>query len=152
MENLNPSINYQQENLLDDIGVHLVPASSGKRLLNRLIDLVVFGVLLGLTAVVAPGFAAILVVPFGFSIAYAVYLGLMETALKGKTIGKYITGTRAVQLDGAPINGGNAFGRAFSQVVPFEAFSAFGSPCNPWHDRWTHTCVVDEKQSQGIQI
>ena len=150
MENLNPSINYQQENLLDDIGVSLVPANSGKRFLNRLIDIVVFVVFVGLMAWLAPGFAAILVVPFGFSIAYALYIAFMEMALRGKTIGKFITGTRAVQVDGAPINAGNAFGRAFSQVVPFEAFSAFGSPCNPWHDRWTHTCVVDEKQSQGI--
>ncbi|MBS1605368.1 MAG: RDD family protein [Bacteroidetes bacterium] len=150
MENLNPAINYQAENLLDDIGVHLVPANSGRRFLNRLIDLTVFIGILALLVYLAPGFAAILVVPFGAGITYALYIGLMETALKGKTIGKYITGTRAVQESGAPINAGNAFGRAFSQIVPFEPFSAFGSPCNPWHDRWTHTTVVDEKQSRGI--
>ena len=150
MENLNPSINYQQENLLDDIGVHLVPASSGQRFLNRLIDLVVFIIIFGLLAYLSPAFAVILLAPFGGGITYALYLGILESVLRGKTPGKYLTGTRAVQVGGAPINSGNAFGRAFSQVVPFEAFSALGSPCTPWHDRWTHTCVVDEKQSQGI--
>ncbi|HEX9513187.1 MAG TPA: hypothetical protein VF939_22005 [Puia sp.] len=33
-------------------------------------------------------------------------------------------------------------------TVPFEVFSALGSPCHPWHDRWTDTLVIDERLSQ----
>jgi hypothetical protein len=31
------------------------------------------------------------------------------------------------------------------RLVPFEQFSALGSPSYPWHDRWTKTIVIDEK-------
>jgi hypothetical protein len=32
-------------------------------------------------------------------------------------------------------------------MVPFEAFSALGTPSYPWHDKWTRTVVIDEKAS-----
>jgi uncharacterized RDD family membrane protein YckC len=68
--------------------------------------------------------------------------------LKGKSFGKFITKTRAVNLDGINISLGTAFGRGFTRIVPFCALSAFGKPCNPWQDRWTNTIVIDEKKSE----
>jgi len=73
--------------------------------------------------------------------------GLMEALFKGKSVGKFITGTRAVNEDGSRISVGIAFKRGFSRIVPLEPFSAFGNPSYPWHDRWTNTYVIDEKQS-----
>jgi uncharacterized RDD family membrane protein YckC len=132
-------------------------ASTGKRLANYLIDVVVFYFLL-----IPLGFAVALLSPttienltddnagFGFLdrifslLLYAFYMSAIEAIFKGKSIGKLITKTRAINLDGTKISASTAFARGFSRAVPFCVFSAFGNPCNPWHDRWTNTMVVDE--------
>lgn len=80
-------------------------------------------------------------------VIYGLLMGIIEGIFKGKTLGKLITGTRAVQNDGSPLTFSKAMTRGLSRMVPFNAFSALGSPCNPWHDRWTDTTVIDEKQS-----
>ncbi|HEY4334693.1 MAG TPA: RDD family protein, partial [Puia sp.] len=67
---------------------------------------------------------------------------------QGKTLGKLITGTRAVNEDGSFITFKTALLRSLSRMVPFEPFSAFGDPSYPWHDRWTRTYVIDDKQSR----
>jgi len=30
-------------------------------------------------------------------------------------------------------------------AIPFNPLSALGSPCSPWHDRWSQTMVIEEK-------
>jgi len=142
----------------------LVRASSGQRIANYLIDIVIFYILFIIVvflagivlAIVSPstienlefndsGFhlgARLLIILF-----YALYMGIMEGAFKGYSIGKLITGTRAVNLDGSAISVSTAFVRGFSRAVPFCVLSAFGTPCNPWQDRWTDTLVIDKKSS-----
>lgn len=71
----------------------------------------------------------------------------IDLIFKGSSLGKLITGTRAVREDGSPITASEAFGRGFSRIVPFEAFSALGNNTWPWHDQWSHTYVVDIKDS-----
>jgi uncharacterized RDD family membrane protein YckC len=139
-----------QENLLDDLDVHLVRAGAGLRFANYLLDLIGFVIFIGIFAVISPSIAAIFFVPFVPAIVFAIYISLLETILKGKTIGKLLTGTRAVYTDGTPINAGTAWSRGFSRIVPFEPFSALGSESNPWHDRWTNTYVIVERESRGI--
>jgi uncharacterized RDD family membrane protein YckC len=78
---------------------------------------------------------------------FAIYMGTIEAITKGRSIGKYITGTKAVNNDGSLISISTAFKRGFSRAVPFEPFSALGSPSLPWHDKWTDTYVIDIKQS-----
>lgn len=147
--------------LLDDVPV-LERASTGKRLANYLIDVVVFYVL---TFVFA--FALISSSPSSADyfdddstgldlgsrimalVIYALYMSIIEALLKGKSLGKLITKTRAVNLDGSPINAKTAFARGFSRAVPFCVFSVFGKPCNPWQDRWTDTMVIDERSQAG---
>ncbi|HEV8508744.1 MAG TPA: RDD family protein, partial [Chitinophagaceae bacterium] len=73
---------------------------------------------------------------------YGMYMGLIEAVFKGRSIGKLITGTIAVNNDGSRINGQTALLRGLSRAVPFNALSALGSPCYPWHDRWNKTYVV----------
>ena len=75
---------------------------------------------------------------------YALYYFLMEGITKGKTVGKLITGTRAVSLDGLPITWKNAALRTLSRFVPFEPFSMFGGFA--WHDSWPYTMVVKNKK------
>jgi uncharacterized RDD family membrane protein YckC len=145
-----------------DIEVSFVRASTGKRFANYLIDLIVFyflffavGVVI---AIISPStLDSIPEDDFSFNIMdrllsvilYAIYMSLVETILKGKSVGKFITGTRAINLDGSRITTGKAFARGFSRAVPFCVFSAFGNPCNPWQDSWTDTMVVDEKLSRN---
>ena len=138
----------------------LVSASSGKRLLNYLIDIVAFYALIFLVflmlALAAPNLFEDLLDGFTDNtlgervfglLLYATFMGSVEALLKGKSVGKFITKTRAVNLDGSTISTKTAFLRAFSRAVPLSAFSAFGSPCHPWQDRWTDTLVIDEKAS-----
>jgi hypothetical protein len=45
--------------------------------------------------------------------------------------------------DGQRISGVTALLRGLTRAVPFNALSALGTPCNPWHDRWNKTFVVE---------
>ena len=135
-----------------------VRASTGKRLANYLIDLFIFYLLIFTVAIVAglifPGTAGHLnedntggalgdkIITI---ILYGLYMSIVEAIFKGRSIGKFITRTKAVNLDGSPITTATAFRRGFSRAVPFCVFSAFGNPCNPWQDRWTNTMVVDKQ-------
>jgi uncharacterized RDD family membrane protein YckC len=147
------------EDLLTNFETRTVRASAGKRFANYVIDYICFLLLFMLL-----GVAIIIVAPstadwFDDSglgglldrllslILYALYMFAVEAIFKGKSIGKLITGTRAVNLDGSPISTTTALARGFSRAVPFCAFSALGTPCNPWHDKWNDTLVIDEKQS-----
>ena len=78
-----------------------------------------------------------------FVVIISYYL-LSEYFLEGKTAGKYLTKTRAVDIDGQAMNFTSTLLRSLVRLVPFEAFSFLGSRENGWHDRWTKTMVVQE--------
>lgn len=145
-----------------EIEPQLMRASSGQRFTNYLIDLVLFYLLffaLGIViALISPSAIDSLTedsAGFGLFdriislICYALYMGLVEGIFKGKSLGKLLSGTRAVNLDGSKISFSKAFARGFSRAVPFCVFSALGTPCNPWQDKWTDTMVIDEKKSNA---
>jgi uncharacterized RDD family membrane protein YckC len=151
------------EHLLSNLEDNIERADTGKRLANYIIDIVVFYALfIGLGVVIAivspetldgmaddsPGFG--LGERIISLLLYALYMFIMEALFKGKSIGKFITGTRAVNFDGSRITIGTAMLRALSRAVPFCVFSALSSPCNPWHDKWTNTVVMDERKSATI--
>lgn len=143
---------FEEEALLEQAG-------SGKRLANYLIDIASFYALIFCSAFMlgylSADFAAwagtIKINPYldrlGSLVLFGLYMAVVETVFKGKSLGKVFTRTRAVNEDGTNISIGTAFKRGFSRAVPFEAFSALGSRCYPWHDRWAKTYVVDEKKS-----
>jgi uncharacterized RDD family membrane protein YckC len=146
----------EDESIFDDFYER---ASTGKRLGNYLIDLVLFYVLLFILgfvlALVSPTFTRIVTSEqsdFGLLdrlitlLLYAVYMSAVEALFHGKSLGKVITKTKAVNLDGSQISIAKAFERGFSRAVPFCVFSAFGDPCNPWQDRWTGTMVINERK------
>lgn len=133
-------------------------SSAGKRLANYLIDLVLFYIVLFVSgfilALLSPTFVGLVTAErsdFGLLdrlitlLLYAVYMSAVEALFHGKSLGKLITKTKAVNLDGSQISTAQAFERGFSRAVPFCVFSAFGNPCNPWQDRWTNTMVINEK-------
>lgn len=148
-----------EANILDEglieVEVKLVPASSGKRLTNYIIDQIVitlfaFGFFFALELSLSLGFAEINPIAdriLGMLFAAIAYI-VLEGSLKGKTVGKYITHTRAVVRDtGAVPDLSTIIKRSFCRIVPFEAFSFLSDVNNGWHDKWSDTMVIDEKLS-----
>jgi len=143
-----------EQNIFDDFTPQLTQAGSGKRLANYLIDLVSFYVFMYLFSYVLVNISYDLaVIIYGDDNAilgrlivlllYGMYMGLIEAVFKGRSFGKLITGTIAVNEDGSRISGLTALLRGLSRAVPFNALSALGSRCYPWHDRWNKTYVVN---------
>ena len=134
----------------------LVRASKGKRLGNFLIDYVAFFIILTII------FGAFLLVGIDLAtyleekgrlidrligtLLFGVYYFLIENILNGRSIGKLITGTRAVTLTGEIPETKTILERSLSRIVPFEPFSYLGER-DGWHDRWSKTMVIDEKLS-----
>lgn len=81
------------------------------------------------------------------SMVYFFYLLLMEYFTKGRTIGKYITGTKVISTDGTQPSFFDYFIRNISRFVPFDALSFFGT--NGWHDSWSATRVINVKKYES---
>jgi len=148
-----------------DSGSRLVQASTMKRFLNYVIDVgIFFLVLIG----IAIGMAFLAPETLGQFVAftettpladrllsillYAVFMGVLEGSTGGITVGKLITGTRAINSDGTSLSFGKGVLRGFARAVPFVIFSAFGNPCEPWQDRWTNTYVIDTRKSETNEL
>ncbi len=159
MENTIQGTPYQ-EHLLDDTSYTLVQARPAKRLANYIIDLIFFYIAwkvffryLGLKiamSMIGPDDSIAAIYLKVFLIAIIFELGLMsaiEFLGSGRSLGKLLTRTRAVNVDGTPVTFKTALLRRLSRMVPFEAFSALGPQIEPWHDRWTNTRVIDETKT-----
>jgi uncharacterized RDD family membrane protein YckC len=151
----------EQQSLLSEVEFTPVLASSGQRFLNYLIDLIVFYLVIvfGVVAIMygmsddstdsfssntfLDGFGARIM----FLLFYALLYCLTEILLGGRTIGKLITGTKAVNMDGSNMEPKTIFIRSLARAVPFEQFSALQNPCFPWHDKWSKTLVIDLKKT-----
>lgn len=72
------------------------------------------------------------------------YYSIIETAFGGKSLGKLITKTRAVNNDNSKMNFGTALKRSFCRVIPFEQFSYLGSGDTGWHDNISDTKVIED--------
>lgn len=138
-----------------ELDINYDRVSHMKRLGNYIVDLIGFYILMFMLGIFMAYFLpALLPIILGdgsglslwgnlFSLLiYAFYMGTLETIFKGRSFGKFLTGSRAVNLDGSNISAQTAFLRGLIRAIPFEAFSALGSPANPWHDKWTDTMVV----------
>ena len=80
---------------------------------------------------------------FGLGIMFAYYLPL--EGLFGCTLGKLFTGTRVVSEGGGKPSWGQAIGRTFARLIPFEAFSVLfvdDGQVRGWHDSLPRTGVV----------
>jgi uncharacterized RDD family membrane protein YckC len=85
------------------------------------------------------GLATVLQLLLGY-VCTLVYYTVSETAMKGRTIGKLVTGTIAITQNGTAFTVKHAFMRSLCRIIPFEPFSGFGYM--PWHDSMTKTSVV----------
>lgn len=142
-----------------------VDASTGQRFLNYLIDALVMQYGLGflsgyllarLVVAISPEAAYDLFVARSGSFDvlasyyllsifnYLIYYTFCEKLFKGYTLGKLITGTRAIREDGQELSFKDAFLRSLSRLVPFEPFSIWGGN-GIWHDSWTKTMVIKSR-------
>ncbi len=156
------TIHPEESILADDLDQYIrnTPATQGQRFLNWLIDnlFMRFALTLLTGRIVGeilvryfPDYALriaykentfdvlLLTYLFGF-FNYLIYYTICEKAFKGYTLGKVITGTRAIRDDGQELTFKDAILRTLSRLVPFETLSGFGT--KPWHDSWTNTTVV----------
>jgi uncharacterized RDD family membrane protein YckC len=161
MENENPTADHET-GLSEELASYIQyeQASTGQRFLNFLIDnlLMRFGLsyLTGaavgfLLATLFPDYASkivydrtsldfILLLYMVGILNYLIYYTFCEKVFRGYTLGKLITGTRAVRDDGTELTFKDAILRSLTRLVPFEVFSALGY--RPWHDAWTKTTVI----------
>lgn len=154
-----------ENNLSDTLNLEITYeyAGTGQRFLNYLIDNLLMrfglslvtgmavGVVLGL---MAPeyierlsydqgAFDLILLAYLIAIVNYLLYYTICEKAFRGYTLGKLITGTRAIRNDGGELTFKDALLRSLCRLIPFEAFSGFGG--HPWHDTITNTMVIKSR-------
>jgi len=128
-------------------GEPLWDAPAGTRLLNLIIDSVCRA-LLGFVGRAGFAAAGIEMDPLGsllfaFLSIFAYYVVL--EGFFGVTVGKVVTGTRVVALDGGKTGLLAVIGRTMARFVPFEPFSYLGGPVG-WHDSWSGTRVVSTRR------
>lgn len=129
-------------------------ATMGQRFANFLIDLLVYLVLSSINITVLAfffsedgsyhitGWWAVL-----FTMAnYFTVTFLMEGISKGRSLGKLITRTRAVQNDFSTFTWKDAFLRSLCRLIPIEPLSGLGG--SPWHDNFTKTVVIKNRPLQ----
>ncbi len=139
------------------VKLNLIPAGIGKRIINYFTDIIIFSIL---ASFIIRSFFPGLLDSFSFNsqkevslstqllirFFYGLYMSFAEAIFKGKTIGKLISGTCVVYAnDGSTINSQAAFVRGLCRIIPLEELSAIGFPPHPWHDRWSGTIVIIEK-------
>lgn len=143
---------------LEDIQTELYaePAAKGQRLANYLIDLFIFYILIVAVIVAIMLITAnkeilntieansIFVNLMGTAL-YGLYMGFLEGITNGRSVGKFITKTKAVQETGSKLTMKEGMHRGLIRIVPFELFSGLGDL--PWHDKWTTTRVIRIRQS-----
>lgn len=133
------------------------PAGGGKRFLNYLIDQVgqlvfIFTFFVGLVILeefgLLSGIAAWLdnisgIQSYGIAYGCSVMYFMFFESLFARTPAKWITGTKVVTPTGGKPGLMKIFLRTVYRIVPFEPFSFLGGSSSGWHDRWSHTLVVD---------
>lgn len=142
--------------LIGGRSVQLLPASKPKRLLNFIFDYVGIIMFMAITffIIAMMGGEAILHVkdqPMGTWLvrllglsAMLIYYTGSEYFFKGKTLGKMLTNTKVVTVDGdIPVFKIILF-RSLARFIPFEIFSFFWLKNGGWHDQFSKTIVVED--------
>ncbi|MCF2217802.1 RDD family protein [Chryseobacterium sp. PS-8] len=129
-------------------------SSKGKRFANYIIDLIIFYILLSLIfaflILISPAFNGWLsnageIEQRLLSIAsYAIYMFSVEMITGGRSVGKFITGTKVIMIDGTkPTFGQLLLRNIFRSIVLIDQLSFLGE--NGFHDSWSNTRVIDIK-------
>jgi uncharacterized RDD family membrane protein YckC len=128
----------------------LMLASSGQRFGTMLLDfifVIIFAAVLGVVlSLIGLAHAIQNMKGILLGIIFLIYY-ISQEAISGKTIGKRITGTEAVNEDGTELTFGRAVGRTLCRFIPLDAFSFLGGNGKPkgWHDKIPKTKVISAK-------
>lgn len=132
-------------------------ASLGTRFVNNLIDtiiLMIIHIILGILSTIIYNLTfnnfffffnngGFIWDVFVGAVVAVIYFFLWEYYTDGKTPGKYVTGTKVISIDGTRPTSKQYLSRSLYRVIPFEAFTFFGS--EGWHDGMTDTRVINYK-------
>lgn len=120
----------------------------GVRFVNYLIDrIVLFGLTLGtgmLIGIFAPSYGRQISTVEDYAISFSILI-LYYTIFEGVaqiSLGKLVTGTVVVDMEGKKPSFGMVLGRSFSRLIPFDGLSFLGSSAIGWHDTISKTRVV----------
>lgn len=125
-------------------------ASNGKRFGNLIVDTIMNYVLLFIVSFILLAMDINIAENVGWrwlatlSTSFLYYFSL--ESMNGKTIGKYLTKTRVVYMDGSTPTNGTIAKRALCRFIPFDAFSFLSSNPIGWHDKFSDTIVIDEQR------
>lgn len=136
-------------------------ASLGVRLANNFLDLVVLYIVNYLFSTISNLLYEVTSIEFFYfysngnmlwqiligNFNYCLYYFLMENYLEGRTVAKYITGTKVISTDGTKPSTRQIMYRSLSRIVPFDGLSFLGE--NGWHDKWSETRVINLKNYQA---
>jgi uncharacterized RDD family membrane protein YckC len=132
-----------------NIPLEVKPAGKWRRFFNLLVDYVAFIVYAAIIGVGIglvfgdEGIAMLESAPdivTGSIIVFSYYIFL--ESLFGRTVGKFVTGTKVVNEAGLKPSFGQIIGRSISRIIPFEIFSFLGAEGRGWHDSIPNTYVV----------
>ncbi len=126
-----------------------VPANRWLRLANFVIDYIGFFALALLIGIVAGmiGGEQVLdslegIPDFLIGMVIMLFYYVPLEAAMGRTLGKFVTGTKVVNLNGEKPRFSQILGRTFCRFIPFEAFSFLFGEGRGWHDSVPDTFVV----------
>jgi len=136
-----------------------VLATRWQRFANYLIDLIIqyiLGFIIGVTVTILEamgiGSGGRWLATMNFfqqfvfgAVVLVLYYFTMEVFTQ-RSIGKFITGTKVITDEGDKPDSAFIIRRTLSRLIPFEAFSFFGSVGTGWHDTISRTVVVDAKK------
>lgn len=119
------------------------------RFVNFIIDHIVWYGLLFMVSFIIGLFIQpmghVLIKVLGYSIflgTYIAYYALMEIKFQ-KTVGKFITKTKVVKMDGEKLETSDIITRSLCRLIPFDALS-FLYTKNGFHDSLSNTTVVND--------
>jgi uncharacterized RDD family membrane protein YckC len=133
-------------------------ASKGARFANYLIDLVafyiVFFIILMILMPISPAFREWIANTSDIAqrllgiISYILFSFFMEAITGGRSLGKLITGTKVIMIDGEKPSIGNYFVRNIIRgIILVDQLSFLGE--NGFHDNWNSTRVVNIKDYEA---
>ncbi len=124
-----------------------IPASRGQRSGNFILDFAFIYVLAVLLVFSWPEFFTEDANGYAVSVVLYIIYYLPQEAVWGRTIGKHITGTKAVNQDGTELTFRSAVGRTLCRFIPFEVLSFVGRRPRGWHDSFSKTMVISLRKS-----
>jgi uncharacterized RDD family membrane protein YckC len=127
----------------------LAEASKAKRFINALIDGTIIGIAVNIITYILAlvglnGLIASLLYIVIYLAAFYFYYTTLEGG-SGQTIGKRVTGTKAVMADGSPLTPDALRTRTLWRLIPIVDAVTFLLDGPGWHDRFSNTRVVEIK-------